>query len=73
MDLYEYRGDVRFYEKKKRCEDCEIGQVMRMNLYDATSVATFGIRGRVREPEVMRMDLYEYRVRRSALRKKCED
>ncbi|CAB0044070.1 unnamed protein product [Trichogramma brassicae] len=45
MDLYEYR--VRRSVLRKKCEDCERYQVMRMNLYD-DRCAIFGITEKVR-------------------------
>ncbi|CAB0037846.1 unnamed protein product [Trichogramma brassicae] len=56
--------DFRHYEKV--CEDCQVRQVMRMNLYD-DRCATFGITEKVRGLPVTASDAYEL------VRLSCED
>ncbi|CAB0028296.1 unnamed protein product [Trichogramma brassicae] len=60
MDLYDDRC-VRLSALRKKCEDCQVRQVMRMNLYD-DRCATFGITEKVRGLPGTASDAYAYEL-----------
>ncbi|CAB0043329.1 unnamed protein product [Trichogramma brassicae] len=66
---------VRLSALRKKCEDCQLRQVMRMNSYD-DRCATFGITEKVRGLPVTASDaydLYDDRCATFGITKKCED